>query len=476
MNQEALFSYTTPLNVNIVNLKGEEHLYVEGDISTNDIDFVNDIMTKNCQESMQKQILERNMKLDLEHEAFKGDSHEEKEINKTKIPAGKIIDATVKKLGDGRFSTSVKCEINRFNPNYKSIKGNLVEKYLDAFSVAFLPTDISYEQKDGKSIRMLNDVTLLNVAMTGNPCNTRAQMAQVFTKSMDALEEYKKRKSLDPSVEGQLVVKSELKFKYAKRTGSPGHYIYWYKNPKTGKLESGDKPKKQTISTEDWKKEDVEKYKSSKRAIEIIKESGTERIKEIDAEISLKEKYIKEIGNPKTPIERDRKELLEGDVKNLERRKKDWIETFDKGIKREESEMRRIEDKYTKNKSHSTNRKVADITKLHTKNSKMTDDENDNTGADEGNDESEGSDVEAKSVEMLKSISNELKSMNEKYDVVAKDNVAMKEAQSEMKSELTKITEALSKPVHKAMNNNTNEADVKAAESDLKSVDPLELC
>ena len=471
MNQEALFSYTTPLNVNIVNLKGEEHLYVEGDISTNDIDFVNDIMTKNCQESMQKQILERNMKLDLEHEAFKGDSHEEKEINKTKIPAGKIIDATVKKLGDGRFSTSVKCEINRFNPNYKSIKGNLVEKYLDAFSVAFLPTDISYEQKDGKSIRMLNDVTLLNVAMTGNPCNTRAQMAQVFTKSMDALEEYKKRKSLDPSVEGQLVVKSELKFKYAKRTGSPGHYIYWYKNPKTGKLESGDKPKKQTISTEDWKKEDVEKYKSSKRAIEIIKESGTERIKEIDAEISLKEKYIKEIGNPKTPIERDRKELLEGDVKNLERRKKDWIETFDKGIKREESEMRRIEDKYTKNKSHSTNRKVADITKLHKKNSKMTDNENEEGTETEGeSQEDESSEtVEAKSVEMLKSISNELKSMNEKYDAVAKDNV-------DMKAELSKITDALKQPVHKSMNVNTNEEDNKAAKTEGKSVDPLDLC
>jgi len=209
MNQEASFTFTTPLNVNIVNLKGEEHLFVEGDISTNDIDFVNDIMTKNCQESMQRQILDRNMKLDLEHEAFRGPTHEAKEIAKTKIPAGKIIDSTVKDLGQNRFSTSVKGEINRHNPNYKSIKGNLVEKYLDAFSVAFLPTDISYEQKDGKSIRMLNDVTLLNVAMTGNPCNTRAQMAQVFTKSMDALEEYKKKKLIDPSIESQLQVKSK---------------------------------------------------------------------------------------------------------------------------------------------------------------------------------------------------------------------------------------------------------------------------
>ena len=338
MDQEASFTFTTPLNVNIVNLKGEEHLYVEGDISTNDIDFVNDIMTKDCQKSMQKQILERNMKLDLEHEAFKGDTHEEKEINKTRIPAGKIIDATIKDLGKGRYSTSVKCEINRYNPNYKSIKGNLIEKYLDAFSVAFLPTDISYDQREGKSIRMLNDVTLLNVAMTGNPCNTRAQMAEVFTKSMDALEEYKKRKALDPSVEGQLEVK---------------------------------------------------------------------------------------------------------------------------------------------NKSQSTV-KAGDITKLHTKNSKMTDNENEEgTETDEGSDAGEGegsNDVEGKSIEMLKSISNELKSMNEKYDAVVKDNVSMKEAQSEMKENLAKITDALKQPVHKSLNNNENEPDKKAAEADLKSVDPLDLC
>jgi len=333
MNQEASFTFTTPLNVNIVNLKGEEHLYVEGDISTNDIDFVNDIMTKDCQKSMQKQILERNMKLDLEHEAFKGESHEEKEINKTKIPAGKIIDATVKDLGKGRYSTSVKCEINRHNPNYKSIKGNLVEKYLDAFSVAFLPTDISYKEIEGKAIRMLNDVILLNVAMTGNPCNTKAQMVEISTKSMDALEEYKKRKSLDPSVEGQLEVKS---------------------------------------------------------------------------------------------------------------------------------------------KSHSTE-KSEDITKLHTKNSKMTENENEEESSTEAEGESseaesEGSEsVEAKSVEMLKSISNELKSMKEAYEVVAKDNVSMKE-------ELSKITAALKAPVHKSMSVDHKEEDDKKVEAEAKSVDPLDLC
>jgi len=208
MPQEASFTFTTPLNVNLVEIKGVEHLFVEGDISTNDIDLVNDVMTKECQESMQKQILDRNMKLDIEHEAFKGSTEEEKEIAKTKIPAGKLVDATVKDLGSGRYSTRVKGEINVHNPNYKSIKGNLMDSYLDAFSVAFLPTSVTNEQREGKSVRLLNDVKLLNVALTGNPCNTKAQLTEIFTKSMDAVEEYKKLKEFDPSIENSLVVKN----------------------------------------------------------------------------------------------------------------------------------------------------------------------------------------------------------------------------------------------------------------------------
>lgn len=209
------FTYTAPLNVNVVEIKGEEHLFVEGDISTTDIDLVNDIMTQKCQKSMQKQILGGNMKLDLEHEAFKGTTHEEKEISKTKIPVGKIIDATVKEVKRDNgiaYVTRVKCEINRNHKDYKSIKGNLVEKYLDAFSVAFLPTEVKYEQVDGKSVRLLDDCVLLNVALTGNPCNTKAQMTDVIAKSLDALELYKKGKETNPELEGNLVVKAMKEF------------------------------------------------------------------------------------------------------------------------------------------------------------------------------------------------------------------------------------------------------------------------
>jgi len=336
MNQEASFTFTTPLTVNIVEVKGIEHIFVEGDISTNDIDLVNDIMTKECQESMQKQILERNMKLDIEHEAFRGDTTEEKEINKTKIPAGKLIDATVKELGNDRYSTRVKGEINRFNPNYESIKGNLKDAYLDAFSVAFLPTDISTKKVGEKTIRLLNDVILLNVALTGNPCNTKAQLIDIVAKSMDAVADYKKLKELDPSIEDRLVVK---------------------------------------------------------------------------------------------------------------------------------------------NKSHLT-RKGKELTKF--KNSNKMTEENTEEGKPEGTDagNGEGTEEEGESVEqkaMLKSISEEMKTLSGKYEEIEKDNVSLKEAVSEIAKSIEKITKALSQPIHKSKGVQVDDEEEKAKANE-KSVDPIDAC
>ncbi|GAG12888.1 unnamed protein product, partial [marine sediment metagenome] len=44
------------------------------------------------------------------------------------------------------------------------------------------------ETVDGKNARMLDDITLLNVALTGNPVNTSAQIRDIMIKSMDAIE------------------------------------------------------------------------------------------------------------------------------------------------------------------------------------------------------------------------------------------------------------------------------------------------
>ena len=453
MVQEASFTFTTPLNVNLIEIKGVEHLFVEGDISTNDVDLVDDSMTKNCQESMQKQILERNMKLDIEHEAFKGKTHEEKEINKTKIPAGKLIDATVKDLGKdkrgkGRYATRVKGEINPHNPNYKDTKGNLLDKYLDAFSVAFLPVEIKYEERDGKKIRLLEDVILLNVALTGNPCNTKAQLTEIITKSMDAVEQYKRMKEIDPDLEKSLIVKTK------NTKENPLSYIW-------NRIMSGNVLEKNEI-------------KLLKAAIDVAGNKGTsaQLVKELfdkvanGIKLSWKEYYVF-------------RELIEMEYPM-------------------DSEMAIAETPYKSNSTGLPGRK-ADLVSSNQlnkpKNFKMTEDDPkkdpvDEAAADADGKPAEGTPAEgdgepeaggngsgdAETQKMFKSVSETMKALADKYDVVQKDNVTMKEDMKVISESLAKITEALANPIHKSPGVQINDAEAKAKAGVIgKSVDPLSL-
>jgi len=191
-------------------LKSNGDLLIKGDISSTDKDLVNDICTLHCLESMKSQIEDRNMKLDIEHEAFRGSSTEEKEINKTKIPAGRMYNPTIRKKSNGH-ALSVEAVINQHMDRFEEIKGSIVDKFLDAFSIAFIPTRTKTVVKDGEQVRMLDDVALLNVALTGNPVNTAAQMSEIVAKSIESIEEYKTAKLTNSDVENLLEVKSELK-------------------------------------------------------------------------------------------------------------------------------------------------------------------------------------------------------------------------------------------------------------------------
>jgi len=200
------FTFTKPFDVQV---KADGRVVMEGEISNTEKDLVNDICTKHCLISMESQINKGNMKLDLEHEAFRGDDIEEKEINKTKIPIGKITKAEVVNNDRGGFSLMVKAELNRNHARFEETKNNLIEKYLDAYSIAFIPTETKTEEINGEQVRLLDDDRLLNVALTGNPVNTTAQIKNVVMKSLDALEEYKKEKKSNPKIMQELEVKAK---------------------------------------------------------------------------------------------------------------------------------------------------------------------------------------------------------------------------------------------------------------------------
>ena len=203
------FLFTRPISYEI---KDNGDLEVVGNISTTHPDLVNDIVTLKCLKSMQKQIQEGNLKIDLEHEAFRGKDNEEKELNKTKIPVGRMIEPTIieSKTDKGiMHGLSVKVLFNKEAKTYEATKSNIENKFLDAFSIAYIPTEMKNVSRNGETFRQLDDLRLLNTALTGNPVNTTAQMTQILTKSLDALEEYKAEKKINPELADMLEVKNK---------------------------------------------------------------------------------------------------------------------------------------------------------------------------------------------------------------------------------------------------------------------------
>jgi len=175
-------------------VKGKEgtEYFIKGHISTGDLDLVDDIVTKDCLSDMYSQFDSKNMKLDFEHEAFRGKSKLESEINKTKLPLGKAVTKNIDAKG-----LEVKWQLNptwqKFDEKgnvtmtFKSLWTNIKSQYLDAFSIAYIPISTQVKNIGGKKARLLKNIRLLNVALTGNPINTSATMTSVMAKSLDYL-------------------------------------------------------------------------------------------------------------------------------------------------------------------------------------------------------------------------------------------------------------------------------------------------
>jgi len=280
---ENQFIFTRPLTYE---LKDNGDLIISLDISTTEPDLVNDIVTLNFLKSMQGQILSQNKKLDIEHEAFRGKTVEEKEINKTKIPAGRMFEPTIleykNEKNETHHSLNIKGIINKFRSDYESIKGNILEKFLDAGSIAFIPTKYRKEEKSGVVYRYLDDGILLNTALTGNPINTSAQMRAIISKSIDSLEEYQKAKGEDPAIENMLEVKSK-------------------ESDKLKEEHAGEKIEDENL-TDDEKKKEEEKKKQCKDHIHI-------------SDIPIKLQEVKDMVEDKTVEETIVKEEIKADVK-----------------------------------------------------------------------------------------------------------------------------------------------------------------
>jgi len=269
-------------------VKGQKKQYVKGLITTDDKDLVNDIVTQKCMDSMVNQLKDRTMKLDFEHETFSGKTEQEMEINKTKIPLGKRVDWQRKSDG-----IEVEWELN---PTWKQInsKGEIITKYddiiynlkngfYDGFSIAYYPTKTDTKQVKGEDVRLLDDVNLLNVALTGNPVNQKATLTEIMAKSRDYAEkqedekEEKSHSNLNESEHS-----SEKKLKKQEGKMAEEEKSQEQTQPKETS-ESQEKPEEKSESQEkpEEKSDKVAEVKSEIKSLKDSQESLKKEIEEV---------------------------------------------------------------------------------------------------------------------------------------------------------------------------------------------------
>ena len=177
--------YTDKLAYSSVGLKGNKQYYDTGYIEVPEVDIENDLVTRTAMKSMLKQLSVKNIVLDYEHESFRDDN--------SILPVGKIVEAKIDDRG-----LWVKAVLNSNSPKYKALWGSIKDGFLNAFSIAFKPLKTIEKSINGIKVRLIEDLELLNVALTGTPVSNGAVMTGFSMKSvmLKAIEDTKEEKVL----------------------------------------------------------------------------------------------------------------------------------------------------------------------------------------------------------------------------------------------------------------------------------------
>lgn len=254
-NLEAV--YYTELEPEIITLKSDKRYYVQGYISTIDKDLVNDVLTIEAQRDLHNQIQEVIKKGgfitgDVEHMVFYDENGEQLNYPKVRDEKGNLIIPELKfvesELRDN--GVWVKAEVNKHLPTFKTIWKSIEDGFLNGFSVAVNAIETVTKRVNNEMVNFISKLKLLNITMTGTPCNPNARMQPVL-------------KSL---INGENMI---LKHKYIRREGKPGDYTYYYKDEQGKETSSKDEPDEQTKNKID-KEERQKKHKEIANKIEKV--------------------------------------------------------------------------------------------------------------------------------------------------------------------------------------------------------------
>lgn len=243
--------YSDSLEHEVVETKSGKRYFVKGVFANSEQDLVNDILTHECLADMTEQMRNKTITVDVEHEAFRGDSEGETELNKTIIPVAKIDDFTFN--GD---EIQVKAELNQHSSRFKEVWGSLKGGFLKAFSFAFQPKTWTYQMKGNEKLRMLQKLNLLNGTFTGNPVNTTATIKQIFAKSLD----FAKREGGNDMADEKKETETETKIDFSSELKSLKEEISGLKSEVKSLVETKDEEDEEDEDEEDEDEEDEDDY------------------------------------------------------------------------------------------------------------------------------------------------------------------------------------------------------------------------
>lgn len=286
--------YTDSIYFKSEQSKTGKKYYVEGYISTEDLDAYNDIVSKKAMEDMITQIQSRNITLDYDHEAWRE--------NNTILPVGKVVEAKLDDTG-----LWVKCQLNPASPKFKNLWGSIKGGFVNAFSIAYKPIKTVIKTVDGIKARILESVELLNVALTGAPVNSNAKltgfdMKSVMLKSINEMEESKMtEEQIENKSQDSAPVEEPKKEESSEESSEPSEPVEEKacKTPEKKKMKEEDEEeedkKKPEQKSEPVKNEEMEKILAEMKSMK-------DRLEKSEAELkSLKEKPVMKGIQEQTP-------------------------------------------------------------------------------------------------------------------------------------------------------------------------------
>ena len=283
-SQEDYIFKTDKITYSVVDLKGEKESYITGYIAVPEIDLENDLMTPNALKSMLRQITESTITLDFEHEAFRD--------NNSILPVAKIVEAKVDNRG-----LWVKAKLNKHSPKYKALWGSIKEGFVNAFSVAFKPLKTVTKKMGDITVRLIEELKLLNVAITGTPMSPGSQMTGHSMKSVML-------KAINDTREEKVLVSKSLVTKLVEEKTM---------EEEKEKIETTEEP---TEKVEEVAEEVTEEAKPEEKVEEVVAEVEAEAPAEAVEQKALEELKAKfdELTEANAKLETEMKSLKETEV------------------------------------------------------------------------------------------------------------------------------------------------------------------